>query len=296
MTLHLTAFRSRFLINPFTAPFSGLFCRTLQTASSEKVCFIEELDKEDKGIAIINLNRPETINAISRNLLVEFQEAIETLRYQTETRVVLVRSLVEKGFCSGADLKERSTMSPNEVTKFLFNLRRAFRGLETLPMPTIAVIDGLAFGGGMELALCCDMRVAGERAKVSFPETKLAIIPGAGGTQRLMRVIGPGIAKELIFTGRVLNGKQALDARIVNYAMNEGSSFPKALELAREILPCGPFAVRLAKLAIDRGSQIDLESGLDFEQSCYAQVIPTEDRIEALKAFKEKRRPIYKGR
>ncbi|CAG8571723.1 13204_t:CDS:10 [Ambispora leptoticha] len=277
---------------------SKLSVRALQTtaAKAQKECFVEELEEENTGIAVINFNRPQTRNAISRNFLDEFREAIEGLRYHTKTRVVLIRSLVDKVFCSGADLKERATMSSEEISKFLNNLRHAYRGLETLPMPTIAVIDGAALGGGLELALCCDMRVAGEHAKIGLPETKLAIIPGAGGTQRLMRVIGLGKAKELIFTGRNLNGQQALDLGIVNYAVKGGSSFPKALELAREILPTGPIAIRLAKLAIDRGSQVDLESGLDFEKTCYDQVVPTEDRIEALKAFSEKRSPVFKGR
>ncbi|CAG8540822.1 11425_t:CDS:10 [Ambispora gerdemannii] len=287
-----------FLRKPYHHHVSKLFVRALQTtaAKAQKECFVEELDGEDAGIAMINFNRPQTRNAISRDFLNEFQEAIEGLRHHTKTRVVLIRSLVDKVFCSGADLKERATMSSEEISKFLNNLRHAYRGLETLPMPTIAVIDGAALGGGLELALCCDMRVAGEHAKIGLPETKLAIIPGAGGTQRLMRVVGLGKAKELIFTGRSLNEQQALDLGIVNYAVKKGSSFPKSLELAREILPSGPIAIRLAKLAIDRGSQVDLETGLDFEKTCYDQTITTGDRIEALKAFSEKRLPVFKGR
>jgi len=140
------------------------------------------------------------------------------------------------------------------------------------------------------------MRVAGEHAKIGLPETKLAIIPGAGGTQRLSRTIGVAKAKELIFTGRILSAKDALEDGIVNYATAEGSSMAIAMNIARKILPCGPIAVRLAKLAIDRGNQPDLDSALAFEQACYAQVIPTEDRMEGLKAFKEKRPPVYKGK
>ncbi|CAG8813436.1 20344_t:CDS:2, partial [Racocetra persica] len=160
---------------------------------------------------------------------------------------------------------ERAGMSPSDVTKFIQNIRRAFRELETLPIPSIAVIDGAAVGGGFELALCCDLRVAGENAKLALPETRLAIIPGAGGTQRLARVIGIAKAKELIYTGRILGPQEALNL--------------------------GPIALRMAKLAIDRGNQLDLDSALEFENACYEQVIPTEDRIEGLKAFKDKRPP-----
>ncbi|RIB08371.1 ClpP/crotonase-like domain-containing protein, partial [Gigaspora rosea] len=248
------------------------------------------------GISIINLNRPRTKNAISQKLLTEFYDAIGKIRNESDNRVILLRSLVNNAFCSGADLKERDGMSPSDVTKFIQNLRRTFRELETLPIPTIAVIDGVALGGGLELALCCDLRVAGVNAKIGLPETKLAIIPGAGGTQRLARVIGIAKAKELIYTGRILSPQDALDLGIVNYCAQEESSYPIALKLAREILPSGPIALRMAKLAIDRGSQLDLDSALEFENACYEQVIPTEDRIEGLKAFKDKRSPIYKGR
>ncbi|CAG8488653.1 26130_t:CDS:10 [Dentiscutata erythropus] len=246
----------------------------------DKECFIENLEDEDKGISIINLNRPSTKNAISHKFLMEFYDAIGKIRNESSSRVVLLRSLVNNAFCSGADLKERAGMSPSDVTKFIHNLRRTFRELETLPIPTIAVIDGVALGGGLELALCCDLRVSGENAKLGLPETKLAIIPGAGGTQRLARVIGIAKAKELIYTGRMLSPKDALDLGIVNYCAQEGSSYPIALKLAREILPSGPIALRMAKLAIDRGSQLDLDSALEFENACYEQVIPTEDRIE----------------
>ncbi|RHZ86203.1 hypothetical protein Glove_53g29 [Diversispora epigaea] len=224
-----------------------------------------------------------------------FYRKIERGR-KSESRVVVLRSLVDRAFCSGADLKERANMSPNEVKKFIQNIQRVFRDLETLPIPTIAVIDGAALGGGLELALCCDIRVSGKSAKIGLPETKLAIIPGAGGTQRLSRLIGIAKAKELIFTGRILNSQNALDSGIVNYAVQEGSSYPFALKLAKEILPNGPIALEMAKLAIDRGIQLDLDSALEFENACYAQVIPTEDRIEGLKAFREKRPPIYGGR
>ncbi|KAI9593979.1 ClpP/crotonase-like domain-containing protein [Syncephalis fuscata] len=247
------------------------------------------------GIAVLNLNRPKAKNALSRALVDSFRSEIDTLRYNKDTRVVIVRSLVDGVFCAGADLKERVTMTPNEVAKFLHTLRQAYRELETLPIPTIAAVDGAALGGGIEMALCCDFRVAGPGAKIGLPETKLAIIPGAGGTQRLTRLVGIDKAKLLIYTGRILDNVSAENYGVVTQAIRKETAYDGALSLAREMLPQGPIAMRMAKLAIDYGGPLDLETGLEFEQRCYAQVIPTEDRMEGLKAFREKRKPIYHG-
>lgn len=168
-----------------------------------------------------------------------------------------------------------------------------------LRVPVIAALDGTALGGGLEMSLACDLRVAADTAKLGLVETKLAIIPGAGGTQRLPRLINPAIAKELIFTGRVVDGSSAHKLGIVNHVVpqstNGDAAYVKALQLAREILPNGPVAVEMAKKAINRGCQLDLNSGMGVEEACYAQVIPTKDRVEGLKAFKEKRKPEYTG-
>ncbi|KAJ3359459.1 hypothetical protein GGF32_009385 [Allomyces javanicus] len=279
------------------APAAFRFASTSTPAVTDaaREAYIAKLAGADTGITILSLNRPKAKNALSRQLLAEFRECLDAVRFDADTRVLVVRSLVDRVFCAGADLKERATMNPTEVAAFVSSLRAAFSELEALPMPTIAAIDGAALGGGLEMALCCDLRVAGPGAKLGLPETKLAIIPGAGGTQRLPRLIGPAKAKELIFTGRVLTPIDALAIGVVSRTADD-SAVPGALALAREIVPQGPIAVRMAKLAVDRGSQVDLASGLAFEQTCYAQVIPTEDRLEGLKAFAEKRTPQYKGR
>ncbi|KAJ3416041.1 hypothetical protein HDV05_003400 [Chytridiales sp. JEL 0842] len=211
----------------------------------------------DLGISVLNFNRPAARNALGKTFMAQFRSALTNLRFDEQVRVVILRSMVDRVFCAGADLKERAGMSPMEVAAFVHGLRTAFGDLESLPMPTIAAIDGAALGGGLEVALATDLRVAGAGAKLGLPETKLAIIPGAGGTQRLPRLIGPSKAKELIFTGRVLDAKGALEKGLVNYAV-DGSAFEKSLALAREILPAGPVAVRMAKLAVDKGSQLDL--------------------------------------
>ncbi|KAL7747745.1 hypothetical protein RI367_006867 [Sorochytrium milnesiophthora] len=298
----------RFTVRPLTwavcAPKIATFVSAASasaTSSSSRECYIDYLDGKDSGIALLSLNRPAAKNALSKNLLSEFRECIEELRFSSTTRVTILRSQVDRVFCAGADLKERVNMTPAEVARFVTMLRQSFSELETLPMPTIAAIDGAALGGGLEMALCCDLRVAGPGAKIGLPETKLAIIPGAaraGGTQRLPRLIGVAKAKELVFTARVLSSTQAQEYGVVNYAATDESATPavaRALTLAREMLPQGPVAMRMAKLAIDRGAQLDLASGLAFEQTCYAQVIPTQDRIEGLRAFAEKRTPQYKG-
>ncbi|GAB5585679.1 hypothetical protein Unana1_00579 [Umbelopsis nana] len=264
--------------------------------SAEKDAFLEKLDGPSAGIAVLNLNRPKAMNAVSVKLLQDFREALKEARFSSDLpRVLILRSMVDGVFCAGADLKERAGMSPPQVTEFLYNLRQAFRELETLPIPTIAVIDGAALGGGLEMALSCDLRVAGAKAKIGLPETKLAIIPGAGGTQRLPRLIGAAKAKELIFTGAHLDAKAAYEYGIVNYA-TEGSSYEKALSLAQSMLPQGPIAMRMAKMAIDKGFQTEIDTGLEIEQAYYAQVILTEDRMEGLIAFREKRAPVYKGK
>ncbi|KAI8873761.1 ClpP/crotonase [Ramicandelaber brevisporus] len=253
----------------------------------------------DKGIAVLTLNRPQAKNAISREFLSQFSSSLNRIRFggaDKDVRAVILRSSVDGVFCAGADLKERIHMSPAEVTEFLSSLRRTFSDLESLPVPTIAVLDGAALGGGLEMALCCDLRVAGKGAKLGLPETKLAIIPGAGGTQRLPRLIGVPRAKELIYTGEVLKPAKALALGLVNRISEEGSALPLAFDLARSIVPQGPVAVRMAKTAIDRGMQLEKDSGLEVEQLCYAQVIPTADRMEGLRAFKEKRPPVYHGK
>ncbi|KAJ3300777.1 hypothetical protein HK104_003747 [Borealophlyctis nickersoniae] len=287
----LLSFQGLPTARPALRPFPHLSSRYLNTSPAQE-CYVEKLQGSDEGISVLTFNRPQAKNALGRLFMRQFRDALESL---SQVRVVIIRSLVDKVFCAGADLKERATMDPTEVASFVYNLRTSFTDLETLPIPTIASIDGAALGGGLELAMAADLRVAGEGAKLGLPETKLAIIPGAGGTQRLPRLIGLPKAKELVFTGRALTAQDALEIGLVNYAVKD-SAYPKALELAREILPNAPIAVRMAKIALDKGSQLDMTSGLAFEQTCYAQIIPTEDRLEGLRAFKEKRKPVYKGR
>ncbi|XP_035425236.1 methylglutaconyl-CoA hydratase, mitochondrial isoform X3 [Cygnus atratus] len=199
----------------------------------------------------------------------------------------------------GADLKERAKMHSSEVGSFVSKARATINEMANLPVPTIAAIDGTALGGGLELALACDIRVAASCAKMGLVETKLAIIPGAGGTQRLPRTIGVSLAKELIFSARIVDGEEAKSIGLISHVVEQNeagdAAYRRALALAREFLPQGPVAMRVAKLAINQGMEVDLVTGLAIEEACYAQTIPTKDRIEGLLAFKEKRPPRYKG-
>jgi len=256
---------------------------------------LERLAGDDAGIVLLGLDRPTAKNALGRQLMIEFRQALADLRSDPAARVVALHSLVPGVFCAGADLKERAGMSPAETATFVHGLRAAFTELEDLPMPVIAVLEGAAFGGGLELALAADLRVAGAEARMGLVETALAIIPGAGGTQRLPRLIGVSRAKELIFTARRIGAAEAERLGLVDRVAPAGGALDAALALAREILPNGPVALRMAKLAVNRGLGLGLGAGLAFEQACYAQVIPTKDRLEGLAAFRDKRKPHYRG-
>jgi methylglutaconyl-CoA hydratase len=256
---------------------------------------IEPLSGEDTGIVLLGLDRPAARNALGRQLLAEFREALVGLRSDPAVRVVVLHSLVPGVFCAGADLKERRDLSPAETVAFVDGIGGTFTELEDLPVPVIAVLEGAAMGGGLELALAADLRVAGADASLGMVETALAIIPGAGGTLRLPRLIGGARAKELIFTARRINAATAEHLGLVERLVPAGQALAAALDLAREILPNGPLAVRLAKLAINRGLELERASGLAFERDCYAQVVPTRDRLEGLAAFREKRKPRFRG-
>lgn len=197
---------------------------------------------------VLGLNRPEARNAFGKRLVNQLGEAVTSIQQDNKVRVLILRSLVPNVFCAGADLKERSKMDPQEAGKFVEGLRNLMREIESVSAPVISALDGHALGGGLEMALACDLRTATTEAKMGLVETKLAIIPGAGGTQRLPRIIGAAKAKELIFTARMINGQEAHELGLVNQVVpqnKEGdAAYQAALNLAREILPNGPIGVR----------------------------------------------------
>ena len=252
---------------------------------------------ERKGAAaILTLNRPKVMNALNFSLLHALAEQVENLRFDSGVRTVIVTGAGEKAFCAGADLKERSAMDPVEVKKFIFTIRNLFTAIEQLNKPVIAAVNGIALGGGTELALACDIRVASENASMGLTETRLAIIPGAGGTQRLPRQIGVGKAKELIFTGRRVPSDEALVIGLVNSVCKPESLMEECLKIASMIEETGPIAVEQAKYAINHGMETDIATGLALESNAYWVTVPTEDRMEALQAFREKRKPVFKGK
>lgn len=247
-------------------------------------------------VCLLTLNRPRMSNALNVELLQALEQAVAEARYANNLRVLVITGAGARAFCSGADLKERLSMSEGDVRRFLFAIRRLFNDLEALPLPVIAAVNGVALGGGMELALACDLRVAAVNATMGLTETRLAIIPGAGGTQRLPRLIGVSLAKELIYTGRQLTADEAFAKGLVNRVVEEERLMDVCFALADEMCKAGPIALAQAKLAINKGVDVDLHTGLAIEASAYETCIPTEDRLEGLRAFREKRKPVYKGR
>lgn len=250
----------------------------------------------DGSALVLRLNRPESRNALSLALLDAMMASIDAIAADPEARVAVITGVDAASFCAGADLKERRTMTEDQVRQTVAQIRRVVEAVAALPIPVVAAIRGVALGGGLELALACDVRFAAEDALLGLVETRLAIIPGAGGTQRLSRLIGAARAKELIFSGRRLSGSEALEWGVVEHVEASDGVIPAAMDLAREIGEGGPVAVRQAKLAINRGIERSLEEGLAIEREAYEAVIGTRDREEGLRAFAEKRKPMYEGR
>lgn len=243
--------------------------------------------------------RHKARNALGHVFVSQMRELVSTLSHDSAVRVVVFRSLVPGVFCAGADLKERALMNNSESDLFVHGLRSLMTQIASLPTPTIAAMDGVALGGGLELALACDLRTAARSAQMGLIETTRGLLPGAGGSQRLPRMVGITLAKELIFTGRCVGGQAALEMGLVNRAVDQNqtgdAAYREALSLAREILPQAPIAVRMAKEAMNKGVEVDISSAMAIERMCYARVIPTRDRQEGMAAFIEKREPRYTG-
>ena len=254
-----------------------------------------ECKRHGEFIAIVKLNRPEALHALSTEMLIELNQCFNDIKIDPSIRVVILTANGDKSFCVGADLKERKQMPENKVLQAVRFIGQTVSSLEDLPQPVIAAINGVAFGGGLELALACDLRVAREKTSMGLTETSLAIIPGAGGTQRLSRLIGISKAKELIYTSRRFSSEEAKELGIVDYVVNQEEVLAKAVQLAEEMAKNGPLALVQAKRAINQGIDVPLSTGLQIESLAYSALIPTKDRVEGLRAFEEKRAPNYKG-
>jgi enoyl-CoA hydratase/carnithine racemase len=256
----------------------------------EKVKYYQE-----NNLAYITINRPDALNCFDYETLKNLRDVIEDIHINKDVRVVIITGAGEKAFSAGADLKERKHLNETEVKRNVKAIRDVFSAIEALPQPTIAAINGYALGGGFELALACDFRLAVPEAKMGLTEVSWAIIPGAGGTQRLPRLIGPSKATELILTAKSVNADEALSLGILNSIANKDELIPQCEALASAITINGPIAVQQAKYAIRHGMEVDLQTGLAIEAKAYEVIIPTKDRMEALEAFSEKREPAFKG-
>lgn len=254
------------------------------------------LEERRDQVVELTLNRPEVMNSFNFGMLRALKERIEAVQFDPEVRVVIIRGAGEKAFCAGADLKERATYTEQQVREFIFTIRNLFTFIEYLNKPVIGAVNGIALGGGTELALACDIRIASKTATMGLTETRLAIIPGAGGTQRLPRLVGRGKAKELIFTGRRVDAQEALEIGLVNKVCPPEALMDECRAMAAMICETGPIAIQQAKYAINYGLETDLNTGLAIESNAYWVTIPSEDRLEGLAAFREKRKPVYKGR
>lgn len=249
------------------------------------------------SIALVTLDRPERMNALSQALVARFGEVGREVAAQDDVRLVIVTGSGDKAFCAGADLKERASMSADEVRALLLAYETELGWLERIEVPTLAAINGAALGGGLELALLCDLRIAAQHAVLGLPETSLGVIPGAGGTQRLPRLLGEARAKELILRAARLSAPEALILGLVNQVMPKNDQFLlEVINWAEPILNGAPLAIRAALTAMRGATTRDLKAGLALERAAYEQCLNSEDRIEALAAFAEKRKPTFKGR
>ena len=258
---------------------------------SDSLLLVEEQDR----IVTVTLNRPDARNALNRGLLEQLRSALAKVSQRRDLKALILTGAGDKAFCAGADLRERLNMPEPEVRMFIPLIRGAITDVERVGCPVIAAMNGVAFGGGLELALSADLRIAASTIQMGLTETSLAIIPGAGGTQRLPRIVGLAKAKELIYTARRLSADDALKIGLVNQVVAPEKLMDAARALAAEIGKNGPIAVQQAKYAMDMGFGMPIDAGLAVEWKCYEQVLHTKDRVEGLKAFNEKRPPNYQG-
>ena len=246
------------------------------------------------GIALVTIDRPEARNALSLELQAELRVALDALRFDEAVEAVIFTGAGERAFAAGADI--HGLRDYTHATAIASGLQRLFDEIEAFEKPTIAAINGLALGGGCELAMACDLRVASEDARFGLPETGLGIIPGAGGTQRLTRLVGVGLALDLILTGRLLTAEEARQAGLVSRVVATDMLLDTCREVAATILERGPLAVRLARMVVRTGADVDLASGQLIERLAQAVLYETDDKREGVAAFFDKRPARFNGR
>jgi len=251
--------------------------------------------KTEEGVATLTINRPETLNALNQAVLEELEEVIKNIGVNKQIKSLIITGAGNKAFVAGADIAAMKDMSPLEAREFSFLGHRVFAAIEKLPIPVIAAINGFALGGGCELALACDIRIAANNARLGQPEVTLGIIPGFGGTQRLSRIVGKGIASELIFSGEMINAERALAVGLVNAVVPLDNLMEEAQKMAQKIIANGPVALSYAKEAINNGLEMTLEQGCQYEVELFTDCFATEDQSIGMAAFLDKKKPIFKG-
>jgi len=252
-------------------------------------------EKKD-GIGIVTLNRPEALNALNSNVYMELYDVFEAIENDDEVRAVILTGSGEKAFAAGSDVAEMQNMDTIAAQKFMATIRKASDRIYSLTKPTIAAISGYALGGGCELAMCCDLRIASEKARFGQPEINLGLIPGACGTQRLPRLIGVAKAKEMIFLGDMIDAATALNLGLVNKVVPPEKLKEEAMAWAAKLVSKSGPVLAMAKLAINTGVDTDINSGLNMEARCDALCFATEDQKEGMKAFLEKRKAVFKNK
>jgi len=251
---------------------------------------------KSEGIATITLNRPEALNAFSKEVVEEILQALEDIRRDENVRVVILTGAGEKAFSAGADIKAMIGINPLKARELSLMGEKLCVSLENLEKPVIAALNGYALGGGMEVAMSCDIRIAAENVRMGQTEINIGLIPGWGGTQRLTRLVGRGKAKELVFTGRMIDARTAEQLGIVNMVVAADKFRETVRQFALELAAKAPVALRVAKALIEKGADISLDSALALEREGFGVVASTEDLQEGVKAFTEKRKPTFKGK
>ncbi|MEC2304105.1 MULTISPECIES: enoyl-CoA hydratase/isomerase family protein [Heyndrickxia] len=253
------------------------------------------LCEKEESVAVVTINRPP-VNPLSTQVFQELSHIFNELDADDEVRAIVLTGSGEKAFVAGADINEMAGLDLVGVNKMNKMSRAVFTQIENTSKPVIAALNGLALGGGFELALVCDLRISSEKAKFAFPEAGLGIIPGGGGTQRLQKIVGQGIAKELLYFGEMIDANRALALHIVNKVVPPDEVLETAKEWARKLAQKPPVALQMLKTAVNAGSNTDIETGLTIEAACFGNAFSTEDRKEGLNAFIEKRKPAFSGR
>jgi len=252
-------------------------------------------EKKD-GIGIVTLNRPEALNALNSTVYTELYSLFEDIENDAEVRAVVLTGSGGKAFAAGSDVAEMQHMDPIAAQKFMTTIRKASDCIYNLTKPTIAAVNGYALGGGCELAMCCDLRIASEKARFGQPEINLGLIPGASGTQRLPRLIGVAKAKEMIYLGDMIDAATALSLGLVNKVVPPDKLMEEAMTWAAKLAGKSSPVLAMAKMAINTGIDTDINSGLNMEARCDALCFATEDQKEGMKAFLEKRKAVFKNK